>query len=178
MGASETSWDEFYPAFSPDDRYVAFDRVPNADGVRYYAPHAEVFVVPGGGGTPTRLAANDPPSCMGVQSPGVTNSWPRWSPEYPTCSGKTYYWLIFSSSREGLPFDATQFKNGLSYPNEPTSQLYLTALVDDGSGAPKTFPAVYIWNQPTSNSAYVGSNQSNHTPAWEVVSIPPPPPPR
>jgi hypothetical protein len=108
----------------------------------------------------------------------VTNSWARWSPEHPTCGSLTYYWVIFSSSREGLQFDATQFKNKPTYPNEPTSQLYLTALVDDGSGTPKTFPAVYIWNQPTSNSAYPGSNQSNHTPAWEVVAIPPPPPPR
>jgi hypothetical protein len=61
---------------------------------------------------------------------------------------------------------------------EPTSQLYLTAIVDDGSGKLATYPGVYIWNQPTTNIAFKNSNQSNHTPLWDVVSIPPSPPPR
>jgi hypothetical protein len=202
QGAAETAWDEFYPSFSPDDAFVAFDRVPNADGIRYYAPKAEVYVVPSAGGTATRLMANDPPACMkqintnmAAVSPGVTNSWPRWSPEYPTCDGKTYYWLIFSSSRLGIPFGngsttksnlATIFKHGMpTYTNEPTSQLYLTALVTTGGGAPQTFPAIDIWNQPINSTTYPdagagGSAQSNHTPSWEVVEIPPPmtvPPP-
>lgn len=208
-GAATSTYDEFYPSFSPDDSMVAFTRVPNADGIRYYAPKAEVFVVPSGGGTATRLAANDPPACqkqintkMSAASPGVTNSWPRWSPEYPTCSdGKTYYWLIFSSSRLGIPFTAANFKAGLLYTipisgsspaNEPTSQLYLTAVVTGGSTSPQTFPATYIWNQPISSSSYgdgggPSAAQSNHTPSWDVVEIqppprlpppPPPPPPR
>ena len=207
QGAAESAWDEFYPSFSPDDAFVAFDRVPNADGIRYYAPKAEVYVVPSKGGTATRLAANDPPACMkqintnmAAASPGVTNSWPRWSPEYPTCDGKTYYWLIFSSSRLGIPFGnqvnptnlAAIFKNGgPTYTNEPTSQLYLTSVVTSGSTV-QTSPAIYIWNQPISSTTYPGaaaggSAQSNHTPSWEVVEIappvpvpppPPPPPPR
>jgi hypothetical protein len=44
-GAAESAWDEFYPAFSPDDAFVAYARVPNADGIRYYAPNSEVYVV-------------------------------------------------------------------------------------------------------------------------------------
>jgi hypothetical protein len=123
---------------------------------------------------------------MPAVSPGVTNSWPRWSPEYPTCSdGKTYYWLIFSSSRLGIAFDSANFKKMTTYPNEPTSQLYLTAVTTDGSGQVATTPGIYIWNQPISNNTYPdagasGAAQSNHTPSWEVVEIPPPmkvPPP-
>jgi len=176
-GASDPSVAEYYPWYSPDDKYIAFDRAPGSE-IMYYNPHSEVYVVPSAGGTATRLAANDAPSCMGVPSPGITNSWPKWSPQATTCNGKTYYWLIFSSSRLNLPFDATNFKAGLLTPNEPTSQLYLTAIVDDGTGHLTTYPGVYIWNQPTTSMAFPGSNQSNHTPLWDVVMIPPSPPPK
>jgi hypothetical protein len=176
-GAADSSINEYYPAFSPDDKYLAFNTAPGG-GQMYYSPSAEVNVIPAGGGTKTRLAANDPPTCLGATSPGVTNSWPRWSPEHPSCNGKTYYWLIFSSSRLNIPFtinsNAKNFKTGQA--DGPTSQLYLTALVDDGTGKLTTYPAVYIWNQSTETAD--GYEQSNHTPAWEVVNIPPPPPPK
>ncbi|HXX69502.1 MAG TPA: hypothetical protein VEK07_20125 [Polyangiaceae bacterium] len=196
-GASSSSVNEYYPAFSPDDRYVAFNSAPPANPM-YYNADAEIDIVPANAAagttvTPTRLKANDPPSCMRTEdggpskSPGVTNSWARWSPEYPTCSGLTYYWLIFSSSRLGIPFTATttpqNFQKG--NPNENTSQLYLTGITVDSSGNVTTYPATYIWNQPISaTAAGVTWNQSNHTPAWSVVEIPPPqpaappPPPR
>ncbi|HLK41643.1 MAG TPA: hypothetical protein VKU41_33070 [Polyangiaceae bacterium] len=167
-GASDPNFNEYYPAFSPDDQLVAFDRTPVADNM-YYDPNAQVYVVPATGGTPTRLAANDPPACTGVRSPGATNSWPKWSPEYPECGGKTYYWLVFSSSRDQVPF-------GMQ--NEPTSQLYLTALVVDQE-ALKSYPGIYVWNQHTTATVtpYVGQTQSNHTPQWEPIDLPVPPPP-
>jgi hypothetical protein len=181
-GAASASVNEYYPSFSADDKYLAFNSAPPANSM-YYNADAEIYVVPSGGGTATRLAANDPPSCqtrldtkMAAKSPGVTNSWPRWSPEFPTCNGKTYYWLIFSSSRLGLSWVSTttpkNFKKGTA-PAEPTSQLYLTAVTDDGSGTPATYPATFIWNQPITSGVY---GQSNHTPAWEVIEIQPPPP--
>jgi hypothetical protein len=180
QGASDSSVNEYYPAFSPDDKYIAFNRGPGGQSM-FYQKQGEVYVVPSGGGSATRLAANDPPACMGIGSPnpGVTNSWPRWSPENTSCNSKTYYWLIFSSSRLSLPFTVTSspqnFKTG--NPDGATSQLYLAALVDDGSGNLKSYPAVYIWNQSTqtSDGKYA---QSNHTPAWEVVNIPVIPPPK
>lgn len=180
-GASSKTVNEYYPSFSADDKYVAFNSAPPANSM-YYNADAEVYVVPSTGGTATRLMANDPPACMtrldtkaAAKSPGVTNSWPRWSPEFPTCNGKTYYWLIFSSSRLGLSWSTTTNPQNWqkTAPNEPTSQLYLTAVVDDGSGTPTTYPATYIWNQPITSGVY---GQSNHTPAWEVVEIQPPPP--
>ena len=167
-GASDPSFNEYFPAFSPDDQYVTFNRTPLADNM-YYAPSSQVYVVPAAGGTATRLAANDPPACTGMKSPGVTNSWAKWSPEYPSCGGRTYYWLVFSSARDQVKF-ATQ--------NEVTSQLYLTALVVDSEKV-FTYPAIDIWNQHTTATVvpYAGDTQSNHTPQWEPVQLPTPPPP-
>ncbi|HSY24787.1 MAG TPA: hypothetical protein VK841_21835, partial [Polyangiaceae bacterium] len=104
QGAADSTANEYYPWFSPDDKYIAYDRADPTNPM-YYNPAAEVYVVPSAGGTATRLAANDPPACTGAKSPGVTNSWPRWSPEYPTCNGSTYYWLVFSSARNGVMFN-------------------------------------------------------------------------
>jgi hypothetical protein len=190
-GASSGTANEYYPAFSADDKYLAFNSAPPANTM-YYNADAEVYVVPSNGGSATRLKANDPASCAtrldtkaAAKSPGVTNSWARWSPEFPTCQdGKTYYWLIFSSSRLGLSWVSTTtpqnwqknipMEPGTNNSPEPTSQLYLTAVVDDNSGsAPTTYPATFIWNQPITSGVYA---QSNHTPAWEVVEIQPPPP--
>ncbi|HTB72630.1 MAG TPA: hypothetical protein VK762_05285 [Polyangiaceae bacterium] len=171
-GASDPSASEYYPAYSPDDKYIAFDRAPGSENM-YYNPHAEVFVVPAGGGTAARLDANDPPACTGVTSPGITNSWAKWSPQVTTCSGKTYYWVIFSSSRDGVLFNSANLMSGGMV---PTSQLYVTAVVDDGTGALTSYPALYIWNQPstyTGTQPFNGSPQSNHTPTWEIVDIPP-----
>jgi hypothetical protein len=118
----------------------------------YDAPKAEVFVLPAEGGTPQRIAANDPPACSGKASPGVTNSWPKWAPEAKTVNGKTYYWLIFSSKRGA----------------GSNPQLYVTGVVAEGDTL-TTYPALYLWNQPEA--------ENNHTPAWDVFEIPPVPPP-
>jgi hypothetical protein len=167
-GSSDPSYNEYFPSYSPDDQFVAFNRTPDGDNM-YYAPNAEVYVVQAAGGVATRLAANDPPACTGVKSPGATNSWAKWSPEYPSCGGRTYYWLVFSSARDRVQF-ATQ--------SEVTSQLYLTAMVVDSEKV-FTFPAINIWNQHVTATVepYVGDTQSNHTPQWEGVDLPTPPPP-
>jgi hypothetical protein len=144
-GADTPDNNEYYPTFSPDDRYVAYNRVPTGQS-SYNNANAEVFAIPAGGGTPVRLAANDPPSCGGQVSPGVTNSWPKWSPGTTDANGKRYYWLTFSSTR------------GAGNP-----QLYVTALVDDGTTV-TTYPALYLWNQP--------ADENNHTPAWDNFAIP------
>jgi hypothetical protein len=149
-GASDPTLEEYYPAFSPDDAFLAFNRIPMGNSM-YNQPLAEVFVIPASGGTATRLAANDPPACTGNKSPGVTNSWPKWAPGATTASdGKTYYWLIFSSTRDPA-------KN---------PQLYITG-VAVSSKAIETHGALYLWNQPPS--------ENNHTPAWDNFMIPPPP---
>jgi hypothetical protein len=178
QGASDPSANEYYPAYSFDDKYIAFDRAategPNG---MYYNPNSEVYFVPASGATtPTRIAANDPPACEGTPgSPGVTNSWPKWAPDVESCpDGNTYYWLVFSSTREGIKFNVANFKTGMA--DGPTSQLYITGVTVKG-GTATTYPALYIWNQATTSAANSGAPQSNHTPVWEDVNIPHPPPP-
>jgi len=160
-GASTPGAEEYYPAFSPDDRLIAYTRVPKGEEM-FANPSAEMWVVPfGNGGQAQRLAANDPPSCSGKASPGVNNHWPKWSPTRTTVGSKTYYWLIFSSNRYGLPPVTTS--SGGSTKIVQVSQLYITAVVVD-EVATMTFPAVYLWNQP--------QNRLNTTPAWENFNIP------
>jgi hypothetical protein len=146
-GASEPDFTEYYPAYSPDDAFIAFTRVPG-NGDAYSNAEAEVLVVASAGGTPHRLAANDAPACQtDLQSPGLTNDWPKWSPDVTHANGKSYYWLTFSSQRSGV------------------AQLYVTGLVVDAGGVVTSFPALYLWNQPPA--------EGNHTPSWDDFQIPP-----
>jgi len=156
-GAAEPGTSEYYPALSADDRVLAFNAV-SADVNMYDAKPAELFVLLTDGGTavPTRLLANDPPACTGETSPGVTNSWPKWAPEVSEAGGKRYYWMIFSSRREGDPDPGV----------EGNPQLYMTAVVVDSSDQITSYGAVYLWNQPP--------DENNHTPSWDVFLIPPP----
>jgi hypothetical protein len=146
-GAATADFTEYYPALSPDDAFIAFTRIAGSGNV-YSVAEAEVFVVPSAGGTPTKLAANDAAACQtDLKSPGLTNDWPKWSPDVGHANGKTYYWITFSSQRTGV------------------AQLYVTALVVDAAGTPSTFPALYLWNQPAA--------EGNHTPSWDDFQIPP-----
>lgn len=65
----------YYPAYSPDGRWIAFTRHNNA--TTYSDPEAEIFVVPATGGTAIRLNAND--DANGRRIPGASNSWATWS---------------------------------------------------------------------------------------------------
>ncbi|HVU53202.1 MAG TPA: hypothetical protein VHL80_21105 [Polyangia bacterium] len=160
-GASEPDFDEYYPAYSPDDALVVFDRVPAGSGM-YANPAAELYFVPATGAeTATRLVANDPPACSGMTSPGVNNHWAKWAPSVAidAGTGRKYYWLIFSSNRYGTPpVIALADKSVVQ-----VSQLYATAVVVDGTSV-KTYPAIYLWNQSPATL--------NTTPAWDPFKIP------
>lgn len=104
-------------------------------------------MVPSAGGTAQLLKANDAPACQtNLTRPGLTNDWPKWSPDVGQANGKSYYWLTFSSQRTGTP------------------QLFVTAVVVQG-GTISTFPALYLWNQPT--------GEGNLTPSWDNFQIAP-----
>ena len=161
-GASTTDNEEYYPALAPDDKLIAFTRVP-AGQEMYANPNAEMWVVPRQAGAQAkRLAANDPPSCSGKVSPGVNNHWPKWSPDRLTYGNSTYYWLIFSSNRYGLP-PVTTSSNGQSKTVQ-VSQLYITAVVVNEVDVVTRYSAIYLWNQP--------QNRLNTTPAWDNFHIP------
>lgn len=164
QGAAEASAAEYYPAFSANDALVAFNRVSPMDAAAmYYRKEGEIYVVPAAGGSALRLTANDPASCSGEKSPGVTNSWAKWSPTVPSKDGKNFYFLIFSSARK-YPgsFNVS--------PTAPSSQLYMAAIVEDSAThALVSYGSVYLWNQEATTS--------NLTPAWDTFKIPPVPQP-
>jgi hypothetical protein len=182
-GASEPGVAEYYPDFSADDRYIAFNRVQNGTGRIYYHNQGEIYVVPASGGTAIRLAANDPPACTNQPSPGVTNSWPKWSPtvrvgpDGSPSAGNKYYFLLFSSTRQS-PFQLSG-----SGGNAAASQLYLATMVEHPDGRVESFPAMYLWNQgflitgtDPNNPQVTPIQTSNLTPAFDEFLIPPRPP--
>ena len=125
----------------------------------YAQPQTEIYVIRADGGTKARLDGQRPARlrCQpGIQaaSPGINNSWPKWSPRSRRRATRTYYWLIFSSWREGEKYPT----------GGPIAQLYLTARDDRRDHRFDTYPAIYLWNQPASTS--------NHTPAWDIFQIP------
>jgi hypothetical protein len=153
-GAADSSFVQYYPVFSADDKFIAFNRVPvgsigTGGPASYDDSAAELLIVPSTGGNATRLAANDPPACLKEKSPGVTNSWGKWSPQVPSAGGKSYYFLVFSSGRD---------PNQLGFP-----QLYAAPITVDASGTISTYSALYFRNQP--------ETEHNHTPAWDVLQI-------
>ena len=159
-GTDSTQYSEHYPAFSDDDALIAYTRVPNASSSYDKAP-SELWVQPfadGAGGAPVRLAANDPPACSGQSSPGLTNSWPKWSPDVVAQGGTTYYWLAFSSRRDTRHLDPLDEE----VVNRPRPQLHVTAITVTG-GVITTYPSIYFWNQP--------ELENNHTPAWDNFAI-------
>jgi hypothetical protein len=162
---------QYYGTLSADDKLIVYNEVdeqtaltnhPKQDSLdqnpflegMYSQPKTELYVIPTQGGTKTRLVANDPPQCPGQQaSPGINNAWAKWSPEVAPAGNRVYYWLIFSSWREGARYPT----------GGPVAQLYMTAVAVDETSI-RTYPAVYLWNQPAASS--------NHTPAWDIFQIP------
>lgn len=181
QGAATPDYYEYYPAFSPDDKLIAFTRAPkkgaNPDGP-YQNRLGEVNLISADGGALTRLIANDPVACGGDEiTKGLMNSWPKWAPKALSVEGKTYYFVIFSSARKY----EKQFVIPAGQYTPPTldrrsSQLYMAAVViDEATSKITTYPAVYLWNQSRLVSGGVVSDiemGSNLTPAWDDFKIP------
>jgi hypothetical protein len=177
-GASNAQYNEYYPTWSPDDKLIAFNRVP-VNTSMYDQPEAEVYVVPyagGQGGTAVAVTAPfPPPACTMPYSAGVENTLPKWAPNplasgTPTpqvdAAGNTYYWITFSSIRSPL----AQINAST---NKPKAQLYVAGVVVDAQGGIHPYAPIYLWNQ--------SYQVNNLIPSWGEFSVPagqtPPPPP-
>ncbi len=82
----EDTWNHFYPTWSPDGRWLAFNR---AVGDGYANPEAELWILPGEGGAPIPL---DQANGYGANG----NSFPRWAP----LPDDEVQWLTFTSQRD------------------------------------------------------------------------------
>ncbi len=136
-GASDPGWQEFYPSFSPDGLWLAFNR---GTGSPYNNTTAEVMVVPAAGGAATRLAANDPAPELGQISPGLTNSWPGWAPEWQDVGSDRWYFVSLASKRHW-----------------GTAQVWIIPVMTS-SGTVTSYPALHLPGQDVSTS--------NHIPVW------------
>jgi len=180
-GAAEANYGEYYPAFSGDDAYIAYNRAPMDGKALYYRPDAEIYLVPSAGGTAQSLAANNPPACTGLTTATIHNSWPKWSPLPKVVNGATYYFLIFSSTRYSKNMiDTGSPDYNLKY--AAASELYL-ATIKVQAGTVTTYPGIYLWNQnylvttDANNKATVTFSPGLHvTPAWDEFAIPKVPP--
>lgn len=120
----------YYPAYSPDGRWLAFTRHTTGSSTRA-DPQAEVYLVPAQGGQALRLAAND--LAGGQTLIGASNSWPTWSPD-----GRS---LAFNTKRNGGQFDiyVTQIDpDGNASPARPLS----------GAARPDRFEHLPQWGRP------------------------------
>jgi hypothetical protein len=172
---------EYYPDFSPDDVFVAYNRVATIPAYLYHVPNSELWVTPSSGtGTPLRLAANDPPACTSLTTATIYNSWPKWSPLVKTVNGVSYYFFTFSSGRQ----TTAMIPGSGGSPPEPASELFLGSMKVDAKGNITTYPAIYLWNQhnvvtvdpATMMPVVTQAGGTNLTPAWHDFVIPPVPP--
>ncbi len=78
----------YYPAYSPDARWIVFNRSQGDAAIGGSPEDSALWLVSAERGTPLRLdAANGPDA--------VTNSWPRWAP----ASADGTLWIAFTSNR-------------------------------------------------------------------------------
>ncbi|HEX8953575.1 MAG TPA: hypothetical protein VF945_17080, partial [Polyangia bacterium] len=82
----------YYPSFSPDNKWVLFNRGANS---AYNDPTAEAYVV-SVDGTIGPIALGNANST----APSQTNSWPRWNPFVVHDGGGDLLYLTFSSTRD------------------------------------------------------------------------------
>jgi hypothetical protein len=196
-GAAATGTAEYYPNYSRDDAFVAFNRIADVMSVRnpsgqgfanhlYYRPESEIWITPTASGVTAaageqseggaiRLKANDADACNTLVSSrkGLGNSWAKFSPRVNAVNGKAYYWLIFASIRD-TPEDKRVAVTDPQYAPVETlySRLFMAPFTVE-AGKVTTYPAIYLWNQEETSN--------NLTPAWDEFQIPPvplPPDPR
>lgn len=126
----------YYPSFSPDGRYVAFNR---AAGDSYDAADARVMVVAAAGGAPIDLTSVN--SIAG-------NSWPKWSPFLHRFGSGSIMWLTFSSRRT------------YGVHNNSTAQIWMLPVdvrkLDKGEDS--GFPPIWLPFQDLATG--------NHIPQW------------
>jgi len=120
----DASRNAYYPAFSPDGAWIAFNQ---SYGDAYDDYDAELYVMPREGGEPIRLDRAN-------QGDDLSNSWPKWGP----LPDDDILWLAFASRRAyGAITDGTQ------------PQIWLSAFdpAKAAAGEDPSFPAFWLPSQ-------------------------------
>ena len=139
-GASDPSVQEYYPSFSPDDKWLVFNRIPNDDepvrpagrrGLRH--PPRERR-----DGEPVSPPTIPPRAARGMTSPGLTNSWGHWGPT--ALQGERGIRTTGSSSARSAPARCRSSTSRRSSKGADGTPLTT-------HGAPH-----YLWNQPATES--------------------------
>jgi hypothetical protein len=126
----------YYPSYSPDSRWVVFNRSA-VDS--YDAMDARVMAVDAAGRSPIDLSAINT---------SLGNSWPKWAPFSHSFGGATIFWLTFSSRR---PYGLRGGTN---------AQIWMSA-VDVGPlgrGADGSYPPFWL--------PFQDSTTGNHIAQW------------
>ncbi len=132
----------YYPTFSPDGKWVAFNR---ASGSSYDAPDAALWIVRADGkGKPQQLKLAD-------GGTNKCNSWPKFSPFLQKYKGGKLMWLTFSSRRD----------YGLRLKGKGTAQLWMTAIDPSKAELATTDPSYPAFWLPFQNI-----NTGNHIAQW------------
>jgi hypothetical protein len=140
----------FYPSFSPDGKWVLFNRATS--GASYNNGAATLWVTKADGGTAIQLTA-------AAGTAGLTNSWGRWAPFQQTVgsNNESLYWITVSSTRD--------FGVRLVGANRP--QIWMTPFMPD-KAEQNTDPSAAAFRLPFQN---IESN--NHIAQWteQIIAV-------
>jgi hypothetical protein len=129
------------PSFSPDGRYIAFERRGDNPGQGMGNNTANLWIIDESGAVVPLTRAN--------KADFLGNSWPKWSP----ASNRGRLWLAFSSFRN--------YGHTLQQGGEPRPQIWVTGIDPDAPpGRDPSAPAFWLPGQSI--------NSGNHIPYWAV----------
>jgi hypothetical protein len=158
----------YYPDQSVDGNWVVFNEnddtsAANNDGDCFYSRQARVKIMhfpPQAGDKPLDLPKLN-------MAPGLSNSWPRWSPAVQTYKNHKILWVTFSSNRDyGLHLKNNGFDNyyppesptydqpqpankqGVTFDNYAAPQIWMAAIIVDSTRSldttDRSFPAFWL----------------------------------
>ncbi|MSQ82777.1 MAG: hypothetical protein EXR77_07655 [Myxococcales bacterium] len=167
VGASDAGIYQFYPAFTIDGQWVAYNRATktaascpqnanananpnggpgNADSGTYDNCDADLWIIKPNGGKAIRLDLAN-----GQTGPGLTNSWPTFG-SVGTVGPGDMYWMAFSSRRD------YGFLHTASGPTSPaTPQIWIAAIdpVALAQGKDGSFAALWLPGQDMSAGCHI-----------------------